>query len=639
MCDIKMKKEKSRGFTLVELIATIVIIVIILLLGLVTFNKIQQAIQDRQYKNVETRIIVAAEKYVQDTGSNIVFVNTLINEGYITAENDNNIYDPRNKNESLNCYMYEDGSLKAGAKDDTDGTCKIEGKSVYTYSLAYCDSSINNDCIPNQNFIETKWYTLEQMNIGIITDQSDIVTDKIEWFDRKDPSMPIVTQKIYSTENYKDSYLNREMNVKVTINNIHDGKVYSSSENSKAFHLKIDNAKPIAKINDYDSSVIVGSLPIEFTITDEGSGVDLEKGCIIQKGTTVPSLDDARWGKCSVEPYTKNNTDNPDYLFVKDIAGNLSAPLEIKVSNIDETDPEIKKAQYTYPNSCHSLTATVEATVIDQTNVTLCVSPDSNPEHCSNWVSSYSKTANADKTYEYKIKATYHFNTMGTYTLYAFAKDESGRITKKQMPQYTIDDSNKCCNSIVTTSSGSNCYHCSQNCSWWQNGYSKIDGPAITCNSGGNVQTSACPTPDPVPDPTPDEPNPTPDSKPSGSGNNSSGNNTSPSTNPSEPTTNPSMSCPLSYGCQSDGTLNMNLSNSRGDAGCSMTSSWSSNNSVSNNTNTSYQINIPCDGSIVSSGATWNNGHTSSNYFKCENGTIYAGSEASSTGWEIPKTC
>lgn len=74
--------KNKKGFTLVELIATIVIITVILLLGILTFNKVQETVQNRQFENTKSRIKVAAEKYINDTSVNIVFVETLIKEGY-----------------------------------------------------------------------------------------------------------------------------------------------------------------------------------------------------------------------------------------------------------------------------------------------------------------------------------------------------------------------------------------------------------------------------------------------------------------------------------------------------------------------------------------------------------------------------
>ena len=90
--------KNKKGFTLVELLSAIVLLGIIITLGIFSVSSIRNTILDKQYKNVKTEIELAAEKYYSDTESSKVFVDTLVKEGYLKADNKSMIIsDPRDK--------------------------------------------------------------------------------------------------------------------------------------------------------------------------------------------------------------------------------------------------------------------------------------------------------------------------------------------------------------------------------------------------------------------------------------------------------------------------------------------------------------------------------------------------------------
>ena len=96
--------KNKKGFTLVELLSVIVLLGIIITIGLFSISSIRKTILDRQYKNLKTEIELAAEKYYQDTESTIFYVQTLLDEGYIKADNSSlNIYSPIDS-KIMNCY-------------------------------------------------------------------------------------------------------------------------------------------------------------------------------------------------------------------------------------------------------------------------------------------------------------------------------------------------------------------------------------------------------------------------------------------------------------------------------------------------------------------------------------------------------
>lgn len=128
---------KNRGFTLVELIAVIAILAVILLLSFGVFNSVQKSILESQYNNLIIDIEAKAEDYARDIGTtDVLYINVefLITNGYIQADDDNYIYDPRN-NSIMNCYkihiMFSDGQYITDFLEDKNdlneyNTCDTE---------------------------------------------------------------------------------------------------------------------------------------------------------------------------------------------------------------------------------------------------------------------------------------------------------------------------------------------------------------------------------------------------------------------------------------------------------------------------------------------------------------------------------
>jgi len=123
---------KNKGFTLVELLLTIVILSLVLLIAIPSVTGVSNIVRERQRKNSIKSIEIAASKYAFDTGKTLIFVDELIKEGYIESDNDGNIKDPIN-NKRLNCYAvemeqvsdYYDAKFIDGKNYDENGVCNL----------------------------------------------------------------------------------------------------------------------------------------------------------------------------------------------------------------------------------------------------------------------------------------------------------------------------------------------------------------------------------------------------------------------------------------------------------------------------------------------------------------------------------
>ena len=121
--------KNKKGFTLVELLSVIVLIGIVLSLAVLGVSSIRKTVLEKQYINVKTEIELAAEKYYNDTESTQMYVQTLLDEGYLKANNESkNIVDPRDSQNKLNCYKVDIKDEK-GKLDDIgnyEKDCKQE---------------------------------------------------------------------------------------------------------------------------------------------------------------------------------------------------------------------------------------------------------------------------------------------------------------------------------------------------------------------------------------------------------------------------------------------------------------------------------------------------------------------------------
>lgn len=96
--------RSKKGFTLIELLSVIVLIGVILTIGIFTSIRIRENILTKEYENLKKEIELAGENYYVDTESTTFFVKTLIDEGYLKANSNLDIIDPRD-GKSLKCQI------------------------------------------------------------------------------------------------------------------------------------------------------------------------------------------------------------------------------------------------------------------------------------------------------------------------------------------------------------------------------------------------------------------------------------------------------------------------------------------------------------------------------------------------------
>ena len=131
----------KKGFTLVELLATIVLLTLITLLASFTINKITNDQKVNGHKAQVNSILGAAITYVNDTDSikesNLnglkIYLSTLANGGYIDTE----IKDPLN-GEYLNINSsYVTVTKKTTVTEEANDDYKYSGNYIYKLVIVY----------------------------------------------------------------------------------------------------------------------------------------------------------------------------------------------------------------------------------------------------------------------------------------------------------------------------------------------------------------------------------------------------------------------------------------------------------------------------------------------------------------------
>ena len=302
---------KNRGFTLVELIAVIAILAVILLLSLGVFTTVQQSVLDSQYNNLIIDIEAKAEDYARDIGTtDILYINVdfLIKNGYIQADDDNYIYDPRD-NSIMNCYkihiMFADGQYTAdfleGENDlNEDNTCNTEELITGEIDILCNGGKCSNDWVGNDITL-----TLSGK------DSSEILNSTVEWTSLLGTYVIQGPGEEKKLEIIPETVLDTIYSVTVKIND----KVYYTNKN-----IKIDKEGPSL----IENTISIGSnQKLSIDASDlSGSGIT---GIALANG----SCDDVTYSMEDI-PITSSGKYT---LCMQDAVGNVSSK-EIQINKV-----------------------------------------------------------------------------------------------------------------------------------------------------------------------------------------------------------------------------------------------------------------------------------------------------------------
>ena len=308
--------KNKKGFTLIELIAVLVVLSILIASSVAVFINIRNSVLKKEKNNLITYLETKAIEYANETNVTAVSVEDLIKIGLIKPDDETDIYDPVTR-ESMNCYIinlvWEDGEYKAkfGSNVGKNGTTCNE----YTRrkNLVICQV-VGNNC----NDIKNEQWFKDDITIGLkFVNGKRII---------KESGYEISWKSNTGISSIEDTI---KTNVDLIANINYTAKVIKDNEVSEASQIvNIDKEAPL--INEIKYNINWSkSKEIEIIASDGlGSGV----------GGYVIVLENE---KCS--GYNTNNKitikSNGNYkVCIRDKAGNETEKV-IKVSTID-TKPE-----------------------------------------------------------------------------------------------------------------------------------------------------------------------------------------------------------------------------------------------------------------------------------------------------------
>ena len=167
----------KKGFTIVEILGVIVIITILLLIAIPIYNGVRERINESVYESKIKEVLSKSEVYSEETNKYFFDIKTLIEEGYLTADNELEEYiDPRNgRNMVCDIIIVKDQEEIEIRKSEICYT-KEELESIYGYvKLIVTDEK-------GTALESTKeWYKKEKVWIRYLIQKENIEVEEIHW--------------------------------------------------------------------------------------------------------------------------------------------------------------------------------------------------------------------------------------------------------------------------------------------------------------------------------------------------------------------------------------------------------------------------------------------------------------------------
>ena len=352
---------KKNGFTLVEVMAVVVILAILLSLGVGIYNRVYENQQQKTYEHKVSMIELSAEKWATETNLSrpiTITVQKLIDDTYFQADSydeDNAEYvveDPRD-NSSLLCntidITIENGTPKATMNETKDCDLK-EQESDSRYIIVY----------PYQYYPETN-------QVGRALSMDD--TNTIEW--TKTAVLLLVNPNgKYKDETYSKvifssgaNSLEKEVNNNI-LNNVNENSTLANPENyanvyvvDASLFLQAEytiSLETVAGIKNKDVYVQIDKEAPTIEAFVEGSYTNAEKTITLRgsdgagsglKGFYVSTSPTNPGSELIASDYeaTVKKPNGTYYVFAEDKVGNISDEgKKVEVKNIDESTPSCK---------------------------------------------------------------------------------------------------------------------------------------------------------------------------------------------------------------------------------------------------------------------------------------------------------
>ena len=354
---------KSKGFTLSEILAVLVILGILITIGTPVYFVVTNNVKENELNSKIKYLEAQAVKYANDEGFDhlqTITASTLVAAGYIVPDRYVNTVDeqlpfiinPVDNEDNLACRIInidlEDYDYVA--KVSSDSNCGIVSQQVLEDKMgikvyAYEDGKITKKIVLNS----LSWVN-HDVAIIINPDYSDLVSARISHngttkeLDENVISNPEIGSSI--SEEYSNVVIVRALSL--LVDHVNVNIMVGSTEKTADLEVKIDKEAPIIRSTSYDGWTSDNKKVAAYLSDGNGSGA---RGAYI---TNTSDIDAYKGTKLYLVNNDKENIayiDSPHdngiyYLWAVDKIGNVSLPTEIKITNVDNVAPECL-----YPNT------------------------------------------------------------------------------------------------------------------------------------------------------------------------------------------------------------------------------------------------------------------------------------------------
>ena len=185
--------KNKKGFTLVELMAVIVVLAIVIAIAIPTYNKIKSIIDVKNYENKKELIKVAASKFAEDTNITAIFVKELVENGYLEADDeDGNVYGLGHEN--INCYVllteqkngmfYSEFINENYMEKNKECNYNIPNELTNGFKIVmYEQEETDGKETKLEHNSNKKWWTKKNVVLRTIIPEESTPISKIEWYE------------------------------------------------------------------------------------------------------------------------------------------------------------------------------------------------------------------------------------------------------------------------------------------------------------------------------------------------------------------------------------------------------------------------------------------------------------------------
>ncbi len=329
---------KKSGFTIVELLAVIVIMAVIIAVGTTSFTIITERIQETSLKNKQSYLEIAAIKYAEETGFLATNVDHLVKLGYVAADTeDGKVINPMN-GEALNCqvirlthdghFFYATYTEEVECNNDMPKSnvyLKIEKyKSLDDGSYDEREKVEDDEDWVNQNLILVATF------LDINTSEEDVV--KVVWKSNAE----VIEKEVNENYSFRDQNT-FVVQAEQLINTIYSVQVFMKDGTTYEAQIpvKIDKQAPVVfqdeiKVSLKDDSARSSEVKV---VASDGNGAGLAR-YYVGPNSNCLAVSDIQYLPSESSVYKTIVGRGIYYVCVKDQLGNLSEPISTKVIDL-----------------------------------------------------------------------------------------------------------------------------------------------------------------------------------------------------------------------------------------------------------------------------------------------------------------